>query len=66
VVGVDDILYDLGGTTITTYAWGLNIVSNNLAKVYALLRGIQLDKELRIIHLIILGESLVIISAGMI
>jgi ribonuclease HI len=63
VVGVREILYDPKGTTIATHAWGLITTSNNLAVAYALLKGIQLTKELRIKPFTVLGDSMVIIKA---
>jgi len=45
------------GTTTLTYAWGLGIASNNVAKTYALMKGIELAIEANIRSLIVIGDS---------
>jgi ribonuclease HI len=62
VVGVGGILFDPRGTSIKNLTWGLGITFNNLAKTYALLRGLQIAKEMKVKSLIDIGYSTIVIT----
>jgi ribonuclease HI len=61
VAGVRDILINLGGKNERSYAWGLGKLSNNQEKYYSLLQELRLAMETKIQHLIVLGDSSVIV-----
>jgi ribonuclease HI len=61
VAGVKGTLYYPKGTTIETFSYGLGIAPNNIAKVYALIQGLQLTKESKVKSLITFGDFMAIV-----
>ena len=55
------ILIDPGGKTKLSYVWGLGILSNNHAEVYAFLQGSHMTLEYQIHSLIMVGDLSIII-----
>jgi ribonuclease HI len=48
---------------VAFYAWGLGSVSNNIVEAYALWAGLRLAKDMGILKLSILGDSMLVIRA---
>jgi ribonuclease HI len=57
VAGAERVILDPRGNQVVKYAWSLGHASNNQAKEYALIKGVQLAKGLQLQHLIIIGDS---------
>jgi ribonuclease HI len=57
VIGVGGVILEPRGNHIVKYAWILGQATNNQAKEYTLLKGVQLAKGLQLQHLIIVGDS---------
>jgi len=58
---MEGILFDPRGTSVVTFTWVIGILSNNLAKAYALLRSLQIAREVKVRSSIILGYSSIMI-----
>ena len=50
-------MFDLGGNTITTYAWGIGWKTNNEAEWLALYLGVELVRKNNIKKIIVFGDS---------
>ena len=47
---------------MATYEWGLGCLSNNRAEAYAMLKGLEIIKTLKMEKVMIFGDSTIIIS----
>jgi len=45
-IGMERVIYNPRGTIVSSYAWSLGFASNNVAKTYVLLQGLNLAKTL--------------------
>ena len=57
------IIHDPGGNLVAFYAWGLGSVYKNIVEAYALWAGLRLAKDMGILKLSILDNSMLVIRA---
>ena len=62
VAGVKGIIFYLGGNVVLTYTFGMGNATNNHAKRYSLYLGFDQSILLGIQDLVVIGDSLLIIS----
>jgi len=63
VVGFGGIFYDSEGNIVAKYVWGLGQATNDQVEDYALLWGICIASEKKIVSLKVIGDSTVIIKS---
>jgi ribonuclease HI len=51
------VLYDPRGKIETPYHWSIGITTNNQVEAYALLKGLQIERENNIETMTIVGDS---------
>ena len=54
---MSEIIYNLEGNIVLIYAWGICHITNNEAKWLALLFGLDLVRQNKIINVTVLGDS---------
>ena len=63
VVGFGGIFCDSEGNIVAKYVWGLGQATNDQVEDYALLWGILIASEKKIVSLKVIGDSMVIIKS---
>jgi ribonuclease HI len=56
-------IWELGGSSIASFAWGLGNISNNIVEAYALWEGVHIARDRNIANIVILGDSMMVVRA---
>ena len=55
------VIFDYKGNKQKEYAWGIGRATNNGAEWYALIKGLELAREMGIEEMNVIGDSLIVI-----
>ena len=61
IAGAGGVIYDSKGNKQKEYAWGIGRATNNGLEWYALIKGLGLDREMGIVEMSVIGDSLIVI-----
>jgi len=63
VARIGESLFDLKGTNIGNYAWGLGEASNIIIEAYAIYIGLKIVIQRNISKIVIFGDSIMVVQA---
>ena len=61
IAGAGGVIFDYKGSKQKEYAWGIGRATNNGAEWYALIKGLELAREMGIEEMDIIGYSLIVV-----